>query len=174
MNCCTFLENKAFAPREKTLFIDLDFLNSFFARWCISTKKFSLLILIFIIFSPSIIVAQSYNFCGVFPPHEATSSNLDSIIFDRYGNSYDLDFFQTSSGQRSVCGYFDLDFHDIDDSLQNTICEVFDSLSEMIEMRENLAPCGEYAISGNIYIYIAYDSTITYPVFLVQMGCTGS
>ena len=164
MNCYTFLENKAIAQRKKTLFIDLDFLNSFFARLCINTRKLFLLFLICITFCPSIIVAQSYNFCGVFPAHEATTSNPDSILYDRFGNSYDVAYFQETGGSRSICGYFDLEFHGIPDSIKGTICEVFSDISSIIQLRNNITPCGGEAISGNVKIKVSYDETISYPV----------
>lgn len=111
--------------------------------------------------------SQSINFCGVFPPHQANSSNPDSILYDRFGNSYDYDYFQVSEGPAritSTCGYFELDFKGIADSLRNTICEVFEDLSDLIELRVNEAPCDETVTAEKIVIYIAYDTTFKYPV----------
>lgn len=60
-------------------------------------------------------LSQEVNFCGVFPPHQALSQNLDSVLFDRFGNSYDLDFFHGTGGFRNTCGYFSLEFENIPD-----------------------------------------------------------
>jgi PKD repeat protein len=91
---------------------------------------------------------QNESFCGDMPPHTATSTNPDSIVYDRFGNSYDLNYFQTNTSEFSQggcnSGYFNLTFsNDILPEWQTIICQVFSDVSSLIERRDPHDGCIE-------------------------------
>ncbi len=106
----------------------------------------SLILLVFSFITCSHLISQNSDLCGVLPPHEATSTDPDSIIYDRFGNSYNIDHFNPVSGfTRNTCeaGYFSLSFEDINTSFEPVICQVFSDISNIIEQRSNTNSCGE-------------------------------
>ncbi len=106
--------------------------------------------------------AQSTEFCGVFPTHVASTSNIDSIYFDRFGNSYDLYNTTLSSVSTETCtsssGYFELTFFDIDADLQPVFCKVFEDLSNLIPQRINVDGCSTELSPSIVTIFVGKTS----------------
>lgn len=129
-------------------------------------KISSISILFFIqIAIQSNISAQGIDFCGELPFNQATSTNLDSIYYDRFGNSYDLGHFSYSENDPErvgeVCGYFRLDYFDVPNNLRPIICEVFEYMSELVQQRTNTGICEAIVNPDTVNIKITYD-TIKY------------
>ena len=92
------------------------------------------------------IKGQTFDFCGVFPPHSATSTSLDSIVYDRFGNTYDIydgQVYSTTEQNCSSAGYFELVMLDVPSDWQTVVCQVFEDLSNVISQRTNTASCGD-------------------------------
>ncbi|MDZ4680302.1 MAG: hypothetical protein SGI94_07655 [Saprospiraceae bacterium] len=84
------------------------------------------------------VTGERLSFCGA--SFTRTEIHPDSVIaaYDRFGNIYTAYDLEGSGGSRGACagpGFFLFDFEDIGDFTveeQNTICEVFDDLSDII------------------------------------------
>lgn len=122
----------------------------------------ALCILLLIVFPPiTTIQSQTIEFCGVFPPHQATSNNPDSIYWDRFGNSYDMySDLSIGSNLNSGCqdgsGYYILDFgNGITSDMKDVFCQVFSDLSDSIHQRINIDGCGDTLQPDKIRIGIS-------------------
>lgn len=121
----------------------------------------NILLLTLFLIASNVIFGQVIDFCGTFPSHQASSSNPDSIYWDRFGNSYDFDEIDeilTGSSLNDTCqaGYYKLDFlTPLAPGLQNVFCEVFSDLSNLIPRPINIDGCGDTVESDFIYIQIA-------------------
>jgi PKD repeat protein len=85
------------------------------------------------------------NFCGALPAHQSTSSNPASILYDRFGNTYDK-FEVDSTQQISICnsGYFTLIFgNSPSPNYEEVICQVFEEISNLIPRRQQEVDCGD-------------------------------
>jgi len=93
--------------------------------------------------------SQSIDFCGELSPNEAYSTNPDSIVYDRFGNSYDRYITEEIYGSElttsTMAGYFDLrfDIGNISPDLTEVIIDVFEDLSSLIEQRVNTTGCSQ-------------------------------
>jgi hypothetical protein len=87
-------------------------------------------------------ISQSINLCGSFPDHEASTNNLDSIVYDRFGNTYDRYSFPSPAGADTcIAGDFYLCFIGVPQEYQDVVCHVFTDLSNLIHRRENYYGC---------------------------------
>ncbi len=120
----------------------------------------SFLFVITFLGSASNIYGQTFPLCGPLPPNSAPSSNLDSILFDRFGNSYSK--YNNSSGFQNnscVAGYFELVNSGLPPDLEPTVCKVFEDLSNLIFLRNNITACGDAAIPSLIRIEVTSSSS---------------
>ncbi|MBK9983761.1 MAG: PKD domain-containing protein [Saprospiraceae bacterium] len=109
------------------------------------------------------LISQDIDLCGMFPPHQATSNDPDSIYWDRFGNSYNLysSFPGENTLERSIqfCGYYEIDYDiDVTQSFRDRICEVFESLSELIPQRINKSSCGDTYNPKRVKVRIGLDT----------------
>ncbi|MBP6238260.1 MAG: T9SS type A sorting domain-containing protein [Saprospiraceae bacterium] len=115
---------------------------------------------------PDVGLGQS-SFCGELPYHQATSTNPDSIFFDRFGNSYDL----FSSSQNSITntnslqiGLFTLEFSNEYSRNEINVCTaVFDELSDLLIQRELLNACGTPIANSPIVIHLVKTQVFSDP-----------
>jgi len=115
-----------------------------------------------LLYSRNLFTQQQYNFCGKLPFHQASSSNPDSIIFDRFGNTYDRYEFD-STEQLTICnsGYFTLRFRStVPLGYQDVICQVFQEISDLIPRRQQTVDCGDDLPLGNPHISISGDLSL--------------
>lgn len=118
-----------------------------------------MIFVIFILNSTNVSSQQLHNFCGKLPIHQASSSNPDSIVFDRFGNTYDR-YENDSAEQVTVCnsGYFILRFkNSVPSDYQDVICQVFQEVSDIIPRRQQQFDCGENQNLANPQIEISGD-----------------
>jgi hypothetical protein len=111
--------------------------------------------------------AQPIAFCGNSPTHTAVSTIQDSIYFDRFGNTYDrvvLDAqFESLSGSRSIIGYFDLRFENVDPNYIPVIENVFEYLSNTLQQRTITTGCSDVIAPSQIRIMITESSEVDDP-----------
>lgn len=85
---------------------------------------------------------QHLNICGEFPAHQASTTNIDSIYYDRFGNTYDKHTLQSTSGTTSCqAGYFDLRFSNVPIEYHDVICNVFQDVSNLLAKKMNNYGC---------------------------------
>ena len=116
-----------------------------------------LLIATFMLVLSGKVNAQAIHFCGELPANTATSTNPDSILFDRFGNSYDLIEFEENfdRGAYSEAGYFQLEYTlDITDDFMKVIQKVFLDLVEIIPQRMVTTSCDENILPKKVVILI--------------------
>ena len=93
--------------------------------------------------------AQAPSFCGSFGPFQAPTNNPDSIVFDRFGNTYlrsDLmgNSLSSASFRNCTAGYFELRVDDtIPAAEEAVICQVFSDVSDLIQRRQLTDNCGD-------------------------------
>jgi PKD repeat protein len=122
------------------------------------------------------------HFCGVMPPHTATSTNRDSIVYDRFGNSYDIsDLLYTppvtttpaslnigptmANGSYFFAQYFESSTDTLlTDSMKHTIELVFAHLSHLIERRSFVNGCGEEIPLDSIFVEVRYAALDITPI----------
>ena len=118
-----------------------------------------LLVLQLVSFIPTA-AAQAPSFCGSFGPFQAPTNNPDSIVFDRFGNTYlrgDLMGNNLGSVTFRDCtaGYFELQ---VDDSIpaaeEAVICQVFSDVSALILRRQLIGNCGDPVPQPTINIQV--------------------
>lgn len=101
--------------------------------------------------------------CGTQSAPPPSTSNLDSLVFDRFGNAYDMDDLlvpaQVASGNTVPCnsGYFTLVFNGVPQQMRPTICAVFDYLSSVIVQRQNTLSCGSTLLQEQIMIEVNWE-----------------
>ena len=92
---------------------------------------------------------QPISFCGAFPPHTANSQNLDSIYFDRFGNTYDIeDSTSAIYSYSSAPGYFSV-LSDLPNAYRGVVDSVLADFSNIVQRRTNYTECGD-PISKNL------------------------
>ena len=126
------------------------------AVYCI--RPLSVILLLF--FFHLTAIAQSLSFCGSLGPFQAPTNNPDSIVFDRFGNTYlrsDLMGNNSNSVSFRDCsaGYFDLRVDDdIPTDEEKVICQVFSDVSDLIQRRQLTDNCGNPLVQQSIRIEI--------------------
>ncbi|MFZ1496823.1 MAG: PKD domain-containing protein [Saprospiraceae bacterium] len=91
--------------------------------------------------------SPNVGYCGALPPHQATTTHPDSILYDRFGNTYDkypLSNLIANSNHEVVVGYFQLVYlDDFAPAFEGVINTVFQELSTLIVQRQLDTPCGD-------------------------------
>jgi hypothetical protein len=119
----------------------------------------SIMILIIIIIAYKLPLFSQHSFCGEFPHHQATSTNPDSIYYDRFGNSYDiLSAQQLPSNPEMICdaGYFKLTFSGVDPIYKEVVCQVFKDVSTQFPQRTLTGYCGQTIPNKIVNIKVNY------------------
>ncbi len=125
--------------------------------------KFGILLLI-LIFSGFGDGVRGQVTCGTYTAPPPSTSNPDSLVYDRFGNAYDLEDWQippqVAGASGGVCnsGYFTLTFKNVPQNMRGTICEVFNYLSNTLVQRENELGCGTEVPQENVQIEIIYEN----------------
>ncbi len=126
-------------------------------------QKITLILIFFFTYLTSHVYSQSVEICGVVPQNTATSSNPDSILYDRFGNTYDIFSVYNPSIPRQSCnaGYFELTFTGFESHLDMlpTICKVFEYVSGLVSQRINLTPCGDIITPSPVKIAVSATQT---------------
>jgi len=111
----------------------------------------------FNVISIGFISSQSNLPCGVLPPNQATSTNPDSIVFDRFGNSYDA-FPAWTSAVSLPCnqsGYYHLESTaSLSTEMENALCLIFAEMSTIFPRRQNFNACGDPILQQPVNILI--------------------
>ncbi len=90
-------------------------------------------------------ISQQFNFCGVLPPHQFQSTDPDSIMYDRFGNSYNA-FYMPNPQQVLNCpsGYYELNIGaGISQDMCMALCQIFALNSTQFPRRSNFNECGD-------------------------------
>ena len=106
-----------------------------------------LIILFGLVLCYSSIFSQPLDFCGILPPNSATSSDPDSIYYDRFGNSYDIDFINNAQTNVIICsaGLFEIHLEDyIPQEVRDVVCQVFTDLSALFPPEYEAFSCGDF------------------------------
>lgn len=122
-------------------------------------RSSNILAILFIAAMPVLLAGQSMEFCGKISSSTATSTDPDSIVYDRFGNVHNRYPSEHSDAVIVTAGYFDLNFDisNLDPNLPDVITEVFEALALLIEQRTNIAPCGSVIEPSPIRIDILED-----------------
>lgn len=126
---------------------------SFYSRGWL--RVFSVAVVVF--FSVHSASGQAVEFCGVLPFNEAESTNPDSVLFDRFGNSYDLVDYRTPQYRKAFTetGYFHLNYEfPVSEDMKAVIDRVFLNVAEIVPQRISTTSCGENVIPGKVIIRI--------------------
>ena len=106
-------------------------------------------IFLFYLFFPTFLAGQPIEFCGTIGPFQAPTNNPDSIVYDRFGNTYlRSEFANPPQGPfrtlDCVAGYFELQVdEDIPLDIEEVICRVFSDVSSLIIRRQDTDACGD-------------------------------
>ncbi len=121
---------------------------------------FSIVILLLISYVP---LRSQTDFCGVFPPHQAQSSDPDSIYYDRFGNTYDLpdpndQTFSAISGTVVYTDHFALDFDfDVPSEVKTLVVNVFTDFENLLEDFISINSCGD-TYESEVLVRIGWNS----------------
>ncbi|MGB4846935.1 MAG: PKD domain-containing protein [Saprospiraceae bacterium] len=133
-------------------------------------KASSYLMFMLISFGTSNLKSQTLEFCGVPTSHEANAISPDSIIYDRFGNTYDLyiteDEYGSDAMARALAGYFDIRFNlsALEVDLRPALIDVFEYISNTIDRRTNTTGCSESIEPDLVRIYVTSDAGLHLPV----------
>ncbi len=141
-----------------------DYEDSFFRN---GSRIPAIVFCLFLQISTANIGAQTLNFCGIPASHEASATSPDSIIYDRFGNTYDRYItgaeYGTSAMSRQLAGYFDLRFNlsAVAVDLRPVIISVFEYISNTIDQRTNTTGCSDEIEPDLVRVYVTTDASLS-------------
>lgn len=127
--------------------------NTFHAAYALWKQATSLVMLL--LFGVCL-AGQSTDFCGTYAAQAPSGTNPDSLVYDRFGNVFDLADLAVpvppaplgGTAAASICnsGYFNLTFYGtapnyLPPNWQETVCKVFGDISNVVQHRQGQTAC---------------------------------